>query len=120
MVKSPKSKSGAATNKSGAIPLLNWIKGFLFLVLALSALVLGVWISVDNPQQVTVVLLGFSMPQIALGLLVTGVLLCGAVLGFVFSLAPTLKLTNENMSLKRKLRRRDKELKRLRKAPLTD
>jgi len=31
-----------------------------------------------------------------------------------------LKLTNENLSLKRKLRRRDKELQRLRKAPLTD
>ena len=121
MAKSSKNKSGVVgADKSGGIPLLNWIKGFLLLSLGFAALILGVWVSVDNPQQVTLVLLGFSLPGIALGVMVTAILLFGAVLGFLFSLAPTLKLTNENLSLKRKLRRRDKELQRLRKAPLTD
>lgn len=121
MANAPKNESGVVSpNSAGGVPLLGWIKGLFLFVLAVVALTLGVWVSVDNPQPVNLVLLGFSMPGVALGVLVTGILLCGAVLGFIFSLAPTLKLTNENLSLKRKLKRRDKELQRLRKAPLSD
>lgn len=119
MAKSKKDSTATNTaSSSRGLPLLNWIKILLLLFSVSVALILGVWVSLDNPQPVTVVLLGFSMPEIALGVLMTGVLLCGAVLGFVFSLMPTLRLKNENLSLKRKLKRRDKELERLRKAPL--
>ncbi|GAA5316961.1 MAG: hypothetical protein AseanaTS_21650 [Candidatus Pelagadaptatus aseana] len=106
------------TRSSGGI--VKGLKALLVLALVIVALVLGVWISVDNPQPVSLVLMGFSLPPIAQGVLITGVLMLGAILGFVISLIPTLKITNENLSLRRKVRRRDKELGRLRKAPLKD
>ena len=96
------------------------VKALLALILLMAALVLGVWISVDNPEPVSLTLMGFSLPAVAQGVLVTGILLLGAVLGFLISLIPTLKITNDNLSLKRKLKRRDKELGRLRRAPLKD
>jgi uncharacterized integral membrane protein len=94
------------------------LKKLLVVVLALSAVILGIWFSVDNPQEITLVLLGFDLPEMPLGVVVLGVLLLGASVGFCVSLLPVIKAAGENSSLKRKLKRRDKELERLRKAPL--
>jgi len=95
-------------------------KRLLLLCLVVLLLVLGLWFSSENTAQVAVKLLGFPVPEVALGVLLLAVLLLGAVLGFVVSLLPLLRLTNRNLSLARKLKRRDLELERLRKVPLMD
>ncbi|MGH1371029.1 MAG: LapA family protein [Cellvibrionaceae bacterium] len=94
------------------------IKRLLLLLVLLCGLILGVWFSVENAQPVQVTLLGFSLPQLSVGVWLTAVLLLGAVLGYVISVFPVLKLKNENMSLHRKLKRRDRELEKLRKLPV--
>jgi len=90
------------------------------LLLVVALLMLGLWFSSENTEQVVVVVLGFPMPEVTLGVLLLAVLLLGAALGFIMSLLPFLRLTNRNLSLARKLKRRDLELERLRKAPLME
>jgi len=97
-----------------------WFKRLALLLLVVALLLLGLWFSAENTARVAVVLLGFPMPDVAQGVLLLVVLLLGAVLGFVMSVLPLLRLTNRNMSLARKLKRRDLELERMRKAPLVD
>lgn len=96
------------------------LKRLLLLCLVVLLLMLGLWFSSENTERVAVLLLGFPMPEVALGVLLLVVLLFGAVMGFVMSMLPLLRLTNRNLSLSRKLKRRDLELERLRKAPLVD
>ncbi len=97
---------------------MNLIKRLLLLLIILIGIVLGVWFSADNPQALTVVALGFPLPQLPAGIWLLLMVLIGAVLGYLVSVMPALKLKNENMSLKRKLKRRDRELEKLRKLPL--
>jgi uncharacterized membrane protein YciS (DUF1049 family) len=97
-----------------------WFKRLALLLLVVALLLLGLWFSAENTARVAVVLLGFPMPEVAQGVLLLAVLLLGAMVGFVASVLPLLRLTNRNMSLARKLKRRDLELERLRKAPLVD
>lgn len=96
---------------------MGWIKKIMMLVILIIGLVLGVWFSTENTLPVQVMLLGFPMPTLSLGLLVCGVLLAGAVVGYLLSLLSAVRLRNDNLSLKRQLSRRDKELERLRKPP---
>ena len=95
-------------------------KALLLLLIVLVAVGLGGWLSVDNPQSVALILFGIDLPQMSLGVLVLGILLLGAISGFCVSLMPMLTVSNQNASLKRKLKRRDKELERFRKAPLIE
>lgn len=97
---------------------MTWLKRVLMLLLAITLLLLGLWFGSENTQPVGLVVLGFSAPEVALGVLLIVTLLLGALLGFVMSVLPVLRLTNRNMSLERKLKRRDKELGLLRKAPI--
>lgn len=94
------------------------IKKLVMLVVILLGLILGVWFSAENPQLLTVTVLGFALPQIPAGILLCGVLVIGTALGYVISVLPVFQLKNDNLSLRRKLKRRDKELERLRKTPL--
>lgn len=95
-----------------------WLKRIFWLFIILSLLLVGLWFSSENVQPVEVVLLGFSMPKMNVGVLLPLVLLLGALLGFVLSLGPLARLQNRNLSLQRKLGRRERELQSLRKAPL--
>ncbi len=94
-----------------------FLKKLLILLMLLVGLALGIWFSIDNPQKVTVTLLGFPLPAVSLGVMIFGVFALGTALGYVISLWPVLGLKNHNLSLKRKLKRRDKELERLRRVP---
>ncbi len=91
------------------------IKRLLLLLVLLCGLILGVWFSVENAQPLAVTILGFSLPKFSVGVWLTAVLLLGAVLGYVISAFSALKLKNENMSLNRKLKRRDREIEKMRK-----
>ncbi|WP_439136318.1 LapA family protein [Pseudomaricurvus sp.] len=93
------------------------VKKIVLLLVLVAGLVVGVWFSTDNTQMVNVSLLGFGMPAMSLGLLICAVFALGTALGYVISLLPVLSLKNHNLSLKRKLNRRDKEIERLRRAP---
>jgi uncharacterized integral membrane protein len=95
-------------------------KTLLIWLIVLIAIGLGVWLSIDNPQSVILILFGLDLPQMSLGVIVLGALLLGAVSGFFVSLMPMLKISSQNASLQRKLKRRDKELVRFRKAPLIE
>lgn len=93
-----------------------WLKKLLILIVLISGLILGVWFSTENTQPVSVLLLGFPMPEISAGVLIAGVLLMGAIVGYLISLISSIKLRNEKIFLKRRLARSEKELDRLRKA----
>lgn len=97
---------------------MGWIKKIVVLLILVCGLVLGVWFSTENTQPLSIVLLGFPMPAVSSGVLICGVLLAGAIVGYLVSLVAGLKTRNDNLSLKRKLNRLDKELERLRKAPV--
>lgn len=94
------------------------IKRLLILLVLLCGVVLGVWFSAENAQPLSVTALGFAMPELPVGLWLTGVFLLGTGLGYAVSVISTLKLKNHNMSLSRKLKRRDRELEKLRKLPV--
>ncbi|NIB42074.1 DUF1049 domain-containing protein [Pseudomaricurvus alkylphenolicus] len=98
---------------------MSLIKKLLLISAVVLGLILGVWFSVENSAPLSVVLLGMPMPALSSGIWITGALLLGAGLGYLVSWFATLPLKNENLSLKRKIKRRDKELERLRKAPLS-
>lgn len=94
------------------------IKRLLLLLVLLCGLILGVWFSAENAQPLSVTALGFALPEFSVGVWLTAVLFLGAILGYLISVFPVLKLKNENMSLNRKLKRRDRELEKLRKLPV--
>ena len=97
---------------------MTWLKRLLLLAVMITGLILGIWFSTENSQLVSVYVMGFSTPEISLGLLVFFVLALGTLLGYLLSVIPNLTLKSKMMSLQRKLQRRDVELERLRKAPL--
>ncbi len=94
------------------------IKRLIILLVLLCGIVLGVWFSAENAQPLSVTALGFPMPELPVGIWLTGVFLLGTGLGYVISVISTLKLKNHNLSLSRKLKRRDRELEKLRKLPV--
>lgn len=97
---------------------MSLVKKLVLLLVLIAGLTIGIWFSTDNMQMVSVSLLGFPMPDMSLGLLVCAAFVLGTGLGYLFSLLPVLSLKNHNLSLKRKLKRRDSELDRLRRAPV--
>jgi len=94
------------------------IKRLILLVVLLLGLIVGIWFSAENAQPLAVMFMGFQLPEWPAGIWMSSVLLLGACLGYAVSLLPALKLKNENLSLRRKLKRRDKEIEKLRKIPL--
>jgi len=96
------------------------LKKLFVFACVLAMLVLGLWFSTENSQLVSLVLLGFKIPALSLGVLVTIVLLFGGVLGLFVGLLPVISLKRRNRSLERQLDRRDRELKHFRKAPLKE
>jgi uncharacterized integral membrane protein len=74
------------------------------IVLVLTILIcafLGLWIAQDNPQPVTLSLLGFPLGQLPLGLWLILALVCGLALGMLASLPLILKVRGENRRLRR-------------------
>ncbi|BFM16516.1 hypothetical protein R50073_26990 [Maricurvus nonylphenolicus] len=100
--------------------MIVWLKRVFWVVLILATMAVGYWFNTENTQDVNLTLFGFVLPASSLGVIVCLTLLLGGVLGFFASLTPILRLTNENLSLKRKLKRRDAELTKLRTAALKD
>lgn len=79
------------------------IKSLLLLVAVLLCLFLGLWFAQDNPDQVTVTLLGFPLPELSLGIWLVVTLFTGILLGLLSSLPLILRAKSENRRLKRQL-----------------
>ncbi|MYM62881.1 LapA family protein [Pseudomaricurvus sp. HS19] len=90
------------------------VRKLAVLVVAALGLLLGIWFCVENSQPLVLKVYGFDAPELPVGLIITLALLTGALVGYVMSLPWLLRARNRIASLNRKLRRRDKELDRLR------
>ena len=68
--------------------MLRWIKRILLLLVILAAVILGFKFSIDNGQPVQLLLFGFELPDIPLGVWVLCALLLGYLLGLLLSFVP--------------------------------
>lgn len=94
---------------------MGFVKKIILLLVLVIGLVVGIWFSTENTEVVTASLFGFELPAMTLGLLVCSAFALGTGLGYLVSLLPVLTLKNTNMSLRRKLKRRDQEIERYKK-----
>lgn len=65
---------------------MKWLKAFVSLVLTVAALLLGILIAINNPDQVHLSFLEWQLPDMPLGTLVLLVFVTGAVLGLSVNL----------------------------------
>ena len=79
------------------------LKKILFWLAVVLTLLLGVWIGRDNSREVIFNLLGFQLPGLPLGMLVTGVFLFGAILGGLLTLPSSLKYRRAAKRYRRRL-----------------
>lgn len=94
--------------------MIKWIKRLILLLLLIVAIVLGVVITSENSQQLSVVFLGYTLPELKLGLWLVLTLLLGSILGLIvctFSLFIRGQSVN---SKNRQIKRLEQELQQLR------
>lgn len=96
------------------------IKALLAAIVAILVMGLGWWISSENSQLVSPILMGIQLPSLNLGAWLFIMLLIGGVLGYLFSLLSYLKLRGQSLSAQRKLSRCEQEVAKLRTAALRD
>ena len=89
------------------------VKRWIGLLLLLVCALLGIWIVQDNPLEVPVTLLGFSLLQLPLGIWLLAVFLAGSVLSYVVSLPSSLGQRAQVRRLQRQLGLAEAEIKKL-------
>lgn len=94
------------------------LKVLLAAIIAILVMGLGWWISSENSQLVSPVLMGIQLPRLNLGAWLFIMLLIGGVFGYLFSLLSYLKLRSQSLSAQRKLSRCEQEVAKLRTAAL--
>src|SRR5690554_5390638 len=80
----------------------------IFIAILLVALLFGFLFNLENPEPVSVTLLGINLPELALGLWLLAALLAGVLVGFALSVLPELmqkrsvsRLTKQNSALEK-------------------
>ncbi|MCW8194234.1 DUF1049 domain-containing protein [Proteobacteria bacterium 005FR1] len=96
------------------------IKVLLAAIVAILVMGLGWWISSENNQLVSPILMGIHLPNLNLGVWLFIMLLVGGLLGYLFSLFSYWKLRSQSASAQRKLSRCEQEVSKLRTAALRD
>jgi uncharacterized membrane protein YciS (DUF1049 family) len=96
------------------------IKALVAAIIAILVMGLGWWISSENSQLVSPILMGIPLPSLNLGVWLFIMLLVGGVLGYLFSLFSYWKLKSQSASAQRKLTRCEQEVAKLRTAALRD
>ena len=86
-----------------------WVGLFLLLICVL----VGIWIVQDNPLEVPVTLLGFSLLQLPLGIWLLAAFFAGSVVSYVVSLPNTLRQRTQARRLQRQLGLAEVEIKKL-------
>jgi len=61
----------------------------------------GVWTTLDNPQEVSVNLLGFALPSLSLGVWLILIFVVGTLVGMAASLPMIIRSDSENRRLRR-------------------
>ena len=89
------------------------IKRWIGLLLLLICVLIGIWVVQDNPQEVPVTLLGFSLRQLPLGIWLLAAVLVGSVLSYIVSLPGSLGQRARARRLQRQLGLAEAEIKRL-------
>jgi putative membrane protein len=98
--------------------MLKWIKRLLSLALLLAVLVFGVFFTLQNTQAIGLDLLFIVLPEQYLALWVLSAFALGGIVGIVVSSVAIIQLRGGQVSLRRKLERREKELDSLRASPV--
>lgn len=99
---------------------VKWLKRLIVGILVVLAALMGMWIANGNGQLVSLTLFSWVSRPHPLGLVICAVFFLGVVSGILVSVPTYLSHRGIVASLRRKLARRDKELNRLRTAPLRD
>ena len=94
--------------------MISWIKRLILLLLLILAIVIGVVFTSENSQQLSLVFMGFVLPELKLGLWVLLVLLLGSLLGLTLCMF-SLFLRGQSVRAKnRQIKRLEQELQQLR------
>jgi putative membrane protein len=94
--------------------MIKWIKRLTLLLLLIVASVLGIVFTSENSQQLSLVFLGYLLPELTLGLWLVLTLLLGSVLGLILCTL-SLFIRGQSVNAKnRQIKRLEQELQQLR------
>ncbi|WP_415893516.1 lipopolysaccharide assembly protein LapA domain-containing protein [Neptuniibacter sp. PT8_73] len=96
------------------------IKKLIFAVLAILAILTGLMFVINNPEQVSINLVFFQLPEFSLGVWMVSIFVLGALIGFALSTMFVLMLKTRLGSARRKIASTQKELDQLRVSSLKD
>ncbi|MDO3382549.1 lipopolysaccharide assembly protein LapA domain-containing protein [Gilvimarinus algae] len=93
---------------------------WIYILLLLAAVFLGYLFNLENPEPVAVTLVGFPLPQLALGVWLLLFTLVGLLLGLLLGLFPSLGRKRRLSQLTRQNRQLEQEVQLLRSQSLRD
>ena len=96
------------------------ITRLLKVLLGLGIIAVGVWFTSENSEPIELVLLGFALPSLKLGLWVLGALLLGVLLGVAVGTLPALRASRKIKKQARLLDKQTVEITRLREMDSND
>lgn len=94
--------------------MFKWIKRIILLIIFVVALVLGVTFSSENSQLTTLILFGYALPELPLGLWIIITLFIGGFIGLLLSFLPLLWGKKTVNAKEKKIKLLEKELENLR------
>jgi uncharacterized membrane protein YciS (DUF1049 family) len=94
--------------------MIKWLKRLTLLLLLIVAIVLGIVFTSENSQQLSLVFLGYVLPELTLGLWLVLTLLLGSILGLILCTF-SLFIRGQSVNAKnRHIKRLEQELQQLR------
>ncbi len=98
--------------------MIKWIKRLIFLMLLIIAIIVGIVFTSENNQQLSLIFLGYPLPELKLGLWIVLSLLLGSVMGLLLSMLSLFVRGQSVNSKSRKIKRLEQELQQLRTASI--
>ncbi|WP_299584978.1 lipopolysaccharide assembly protein LapA domain-containing protein [uncultured Microbulbifer sp.] len=89
---------------------LRWLMHFMFGLLALACVALGIYFAVENSQIISPVVAGYALQSGSVGVWLVCVLLLGILLGFLASLLPIFSQRRRVRGLSKQLKKVEREL----------
>ena len=94
--------------------MIKWIKRLIILLLLIIAIVVGMVFTSENSQQLSLIFLGYKLPELTLGLWLVLTLLLGSILGLLLCTF-SLFIRGQSVNAKnRQIKRLEQELQQLR------
>jgi uncharacterized membrane protein YciS (DUF1049 family) len=98
--------------------MFKWFKRLLIIVLFVVAIILSVTFASENSQLTRLIIFGYSLPELQLGLWILIVLFIGGVIGLLLSFIPLLWGKQTLAAKDRKIRQLEKEINQIRTSSL--